>query len=270
MNQHIESYNEENRKAKNKKKKVQPVTQRQFWVFIGLLIVAAAHGIGGEKLWEKASHRDHFTMTEPINYGVGGLEVMAEYRFNEIRAWFPYAFQDSQAKEEGDPWFMIRGLVNAYNYVRSLWVAASIVKILDESMSAWRPRTTKTGGLPHISWIQRKPEPLGTEFKTVACSKTGMMLHLEIQEGKDAMGKKEYSSEFGGTAACTFRLVDSSKHAGEKWKSRKEAKADDKPEFFKGDSWFTSVVVAEWMAQQGHAYIGAVKTSHKLFPREQA
>ena len=32
-------------------------------------------------------------------------------------------------------------------------------------MSAIVPRTTPTGGLPTISYIMRKPEPLGTEFK---------------------------------------------------------------------------------------------------------
>jgi hypothetical protein len=33
--------------------------------------------------------------------------------------------------------------------------------VADESMSAWVPRTSKTGGLPNISFIKRKPEPLG-------------------------------------------------------------------------------------------------------------
>jgi hypothetical protein len=28
-------------------------------------------------------------------------------------------------------------------------------------MFAWCPRKTKTGGLPNISFIMRKPEPLG-------------------------------------------------------------------------------------------------------------
>eukprot|EP00957_Ditylum_brightwellii_P075139 5710163-Ditylum_brightwellii.AAC.1 len=44
-------------------------------------------------------------------------------------------------------------------------VATSIWKTLDESMSVWRPQTTKTRHLPNISFIERKPEPLGTEFK---------------------------------------------------------------------------------------------------------
>ena len=33
--------------------------------------------------------------------------------------------------------------------------------IIDESMCAWRPRTSPTGKLPNISFIFRKPENLG-------------------------------------------------------------------------------------------------------------
>ena len=53
-------------------------------------------------------------MTEPINYGIGGKEVMPEYRFNVIKSVFPFAFQDSEAKTNDDPWWMIRGLVDCY------------------------------------------------------------------------------------------------------------------------------------------------------------
>ena len=47
-------------------------------------------------------------------------------------------------------------------------------------MSAWRPRKDKTGGLPNISFILRKPEPLGTEFKSMACSLTGIYFVLFV------------------------------------------------------------------------------------------
>ena len=47
-------------------------------------------------------------------------------------------------------------------------ISASSMKVGDESMSAIHFRTTAKGNLPHWSYIFRKPEPLGTEFKTVA------------------------------------------------------------------------------------------------------
>jgi hypothetical protein len=58
-------------------------------------------------------------------------------------------------------------------------IAASLFKLLDESMSAWCPRKTKTGGLPNISFILRKPEPLGKEFKSMACLETGKKQMLQ-------------------------------------------------------------------------------------------
>eukprot|EP00957_Ditylum_brightwellii_P006142 464637-Ditylum_brightwellii.AAC.1 len=50
-------------------------------------------------------------------------------------------------------------------------------------MSAYKPRTTKTSGLPHLSYIKQKPEPLGTEFKNVACGLTGMFIGMELKWG---------------------------------------------------------------------------------------
>ena len=83
------------------------------------------------------------------------------------------AFMDHTAKEEGDPWAILGSLIDGFNKNRSEYVASSVCKVADESMSAYRPRTTKTGGLPHLAFEPRKPEDLGTEFKNISCSKTG-------------------------------------------------------------------------------------------------
>ena len=66
-------------------------------------------------------------------------------------------------------------------------IAASFLKVGDESMSAIRFRTTAKGNLLHLSTIFRKPEPLGTEFKTVACSVIGALLFIEVQRVKEGM-----------------------------------------------------------------------------------
>ena len=78
-------------------------------------------------------------------------------------------------------------LFDDFNKARRDRFAAGPVLVLDEIMSAWRPQTTPTGGLPNVSFIPRKPEPLGTEFKTVCCGITGVMLFVEVQKGKCAM-----------------------------------------------------------------------------------
>ena len=76
---------------------------------------------------------------------------------------------------------------------------------MDESMSAYRPQTTKTGNLPHLSMVERKPEDLGTELKVTADTATGMCLYLEIQKGKVAMQDVEFTNEFKATTACCVR-----------------------------------------------------------------
>ena len=74
---------------------------------------------------------------------------------------------------------LIGGFNEAFNNI-----SVSSLKIRYESMSVIRFWTTAKGGLPHLSYIFRKPDPLGTELNTVACSVTGSMLFIEVQIGK--------------------------------------------------------------------------------------
>ena len=85
-----------------------------------------------------------------------------------------------------------------------------------ESMSAIRFRTTAKGNLLHLSYIFRKPEPLGTEFKTVACYVTRDLLFTEVQRGKEGMKYRRYQKELGATAACTKRVMEETKGIGQK------------------------------------------------------
>ena len=59
------------------------------------------------------------------------------------------------------------GGVNGFNANRLRIVQSLNIKVLEETMSAYRPRMTKSGTLPYISFILRKPEPLGTEFNSL-------------------------------------------------------------------------------------------------------
>ena len=62
-------------------------------------------------------------------------------------------------------------------------ISVSYLKVGDESMSVMRFQTTEKGNLSHLSYIFRKTEPLGEEFKTVACSITGVVIFVELQRG---------------------------------------------------------------------------------------
>ena len=71
-------------------------------------------------------------------------------------------------------------------------IAASFLKFGDESMSAICFRTTAQGNLPHLSYIFRNPEPLGTEFKIVVFYVTGVLLLIEVHRGKEGMKHSKY------------------------------------------------------------------------------
>lgn len=89
---------------------------------------------------------------------------MSHSRFKAIKVLIRFAFYDHNLAES-DPYFPVSSLVDDFNDNRKKTVAASIDIIVDESMCSFRPRTTATSDLPNISFIFRKPKPLGVEFK---------------------------------------------------------------------------------------------------------
>ena len=103
---------------------------------------------------------------------------MLEYRFNEIKSRFLYAFTSDSHKNKGDPWYAIIQWIHEFGQSRYEVMSGSGIFVSDESMSAFRPRTTKNGNLSNPSWIMRKLEPLGTEFKSVSEAITGVMMAL--------------------------------------------------------------------------------------------
>ena len=123
-------------------------------------------------------------------------------------------------------------------------------------MCAWRPRQTRFGRLPNISYIIRKPEPLGTEYKNICCPITGVMTFMEIQRGKAGMSQMRLQRELGATAACTIRCTEGS-HQG----------SEHLHVTVKGDAWFGSVKCAVGLAQRGRAFVGQIKSNHALFPK---
>ena len=105
-------------------------------------------------------------------------------------------------------------------------------------MSAFVPKTTPTANLPHLSKIDRKPKPIGMEFKCVADGLTGMMLHLEIARGEKEMGGARYVDTCKkASTACCLRLTDGT----ERKTNHVVPSMDQKPmprQTFLGDSWF--------------------------------
>ena len=77
---------------------------------------------------------------------------------------------------------LINGINEACKNIPSIYL-----KVGDDSMNAILFQTTEKGNLPHLSYIYRKPEPLGAELKTVAYYVTGALVFIEVHIGKEGM-----------------------------------------------------------------------------------
>ena len=91
-------------------------------------------------------------------------------------------------------WDCFLPFVQAFNHTRRA-LLKTVYMLMDESMSAWRPKTTKTGGLPNITYEPRKPKPLGTMLRNGVEATTGIMVTQDIVEGAEAQREKRYTGD---------------------------------------------------------------------------
>ena len=75
--------------------------------------------------------------------------------FAEIKSVFQYIFADPSREGIDDYWPVIAG-VEGFNQNRKRTVAASRVKVADESMSPFKPSHKKYGDLPNLSYVAQK------------------------------------------------------------------------------------------------------------------
>ncbi len=125
-------------------------TKKEFLTGLGIMIGAAEFAKRGSDLfyvkdqvvldeeeeeenWASLCPDPHFEKYMPFG------------RWKEFRKFFPEIFADAERKEV-DPWFQFSGAIDEFNEVREelisdfRWISA------DETMCAWRPRKTATGG----------------------------------------------------------------------------------------------------------------------------
>jgi hypothetical protein len=156
----------------------------------------------------------------------------------------------------------IRSFIEGFNYHQRSMLEPGHVLTVDESFSKWIGLSLKVKGpdeaepvivgLPHQQKEKRKPEGVGVELKNVCDAETGIMLGLEINEGKAAMAAKPHYATLGAGTSCVLRLV-------EHWQSSGRVVT--------ADAWFASVKTAKELHARGLFFIGPVKTAHKEFPK---
>jgi hypothetical protein len=178
-------------------------SQEEFITGHALLIGATDCADRGRSLWEQADDDDEawHSIATCTNFS----PFMKLYQFKQFRQFIPRIWKEEE-KAKKDPWWQFRSAVENFNQIQKNNVLSSEKCVLDETMSAFRPRTTRLGGLPNISYILRKPKPLGTKFKTSVCPKLNVMTYMELCEGKDNMKSRPFHTKLGGTTACAVRM----------------------------------------------------------------
>ena len=84
-------------------------------------------------------------------------------------------------------------------------VAASVCKVFDENIPSWGSQTKNKGVFIHISFIDEKPKPLGTELNNLECSDTDIILLLEIKRVKKFIFHLE-NTDFNPKNACSIDI----------------------------------------------------------------
>ncbi len=141
---------------------IKSVAANKINIFIGIMFISGAFGKGGKLLFEEESDRlkdEAFQMTPLID-----LTPLCD-AFEDIKMYFPQAFSDvtkaDPKSKEYDPCYMLSALISDFHHDRQKKVTALV--------NRWIAK--------HFFYFV-KPRTLGTEFKSVARSSTGMMLFL--------------------------------------------------------------------------------------------
>ena len=267
MNKKIAQHNNIARRKKEtnktgKLKIVPEFSKSEFLTGSALVIGAADCSEKGSNLWKSKPGQQEEWEKHWVSFAhhTDFNKYMRQYRFQQFRAFYPMIWEDEGLRQLNDPWWKFAGAIKQFNENRKSLLLPSEIIAIDETMSAFRPQTTKFGGMPNICFVMRKPEDLGLEFKSAVCPLMGVMTYLEIQRGKEDMRERsEFFSEIGATASCGLRAAKACSH-----KTGMESE-----ELVIGDSWFGSVKAAVAQAQAGFQCVFQVKQNHALYPKKQ-
>ena len=180
-------------------------------------------------------------------------------RFQRVLRYWARGLPTERQKIKENPWAQIDPWVKGFNAAREREIKPGSCVTPDESMFEWKGKSG-FGGLPHQSYIKRKPEPLGTEGKTACEGTFGICIYFEIQKGKLRMARAKWAGRYGATTGCTVRLCD----------AMKLSEVDQVSPLARcvfADSWFASVkTVLALRETMGLHFTGPIKTASANFP----
>jgi hypothetical protein len=143
--------------------------------------------------------------------------------------------------------------VEDFNLRRRKLIAPGAFLCIDELMSSWEGRELKyhAEGMPHVMKIARKPKGVGCEVKCIADCFSGIMMGLEIQQGKSENMMHKFADQYAFHIAITLRLSEPWFHS------------------FRtliADSAFASVETAQQLMNRGLYLEGCIKTATRRYP----
>ena len=179
---------------------------------------------------------------------------MSRTRFAELVKYLRMHDPALDDEDDPDPWRQVRTFVDEFNKNRAERVIPGWILVVDESTSKWRGLGDWYDlGMPHITKIPRKPEPVGLEIKDMCDGESGIMLYLEMMEGQAVMRTKKF--EGAGMKAGTAHCL----RCTEPWHGSGRVLV--------GDSAFASVQTCIQLMKWGIFFVGLLKTASTMYPK---
>jgi hypothetical protein len=162
------------------------------------------------------------------------------------------------------PWDVFLPCLKSFNDRRHHLLNSVVFLLLDESMSGWRPKTSKLGGLPNYTFEPRKPIPLGTMFRNGAECITGILAFQDPVQLPEQQAKKKFHGE-------PLSLPDGSKigaHTAEVLR-QVEGAGVQRGGWVGGDAWFGSIMSSVEVLKQLRVHsTWVIKNNHHFYPKQ--
>lgn len=140
---------------------------KQWWGYA--LALSINPGVPIERAWSITPQPG--SVLPPMSMGRHGMSIK---RWKKVRSVLTFGPTDELALTH-DNWAFVRPLVDSFNRAREQKVVPGWLLGVDELMCAWRGAQGKLDQrkCPKLSWVPRKPEPLGVECKAAGDAISG-------------------------------------------------------------------------------------------------
>eukprot|EP00960_Hanusia_phi_P076747 768604-Hanusia_phi.AAC.4 len=225
---------------------VPPFTVHEFLQFIGILFARSIYFKGSlSELWSIPSEQLIRSPEVGKRYNVDRrrFEMWQKY----VKLCPPSQMMTCNAFDQ------IRPLVKAFNNNRKDTVRAGTELYIDESLGRCRPQSEYTSGhLLRLANLTRNPREVGCEYRMLLECTLGLVLFLEVQEGKEIMEQKTYSPGCPRHTSLVMRLAHNYL---------------DKGHVIYGDSGISSVSTARTLLSRKTFFTGLLKQCSAGFPK---